>query len=176
VGALTLEAARPSFFFRKATDEDTTDDSARARRRRRDPERDLLPERARLAITKPPQFAGMSDEAFRAELAERVAGRVSEIHAQRAKEGHRGWLGAAAVRLQHWSDHPGVQSPTGSLNPRIACKDKWRRIELLNQQVGFWQEYQEARVRYQAGERNVVFPEGTYWFKVHFRVRCRGAA
>jgi hypothetical protein len=69
-----------------------------------------------------------------------------------------------------------VQSPTGSLNPRIACKDKWRRVELLNQQVGFWQEYQEARVRYQAGERNVVFPEGTYWFKVHFRVRCRGAA
>src|SRR5690606_35563728 len=48
--------------------------------------------------------------------------------------------------------------------------------ELLNQQVGFWQEYHEARVRYLAGERNVVFPEGTYWFKVHFRVRCRGAA
>src|SRR5690606_32680575 len=105
-------------------------------------------------------------EAFRAELAGRIAARVKEIHAERAAEGQRGWVGVKAIRQQRWSDHPGVQSATGSLNPRIACKDKWRRIELLNQQVGFWQEYREARVRYLAGERNVVFPAGTYWLKV----------
>ena len=78
--------------------------------------------------------------------------------------------------LQDLEDTPGSSKPDGSLNPRIACKDKWRRIELIETEVSFWHEHEEARLRYQNGERGVLFPAGTYWLRAQFGVRCRQAA
>lgn len=177
VGTLVLEATRPTFFFRKAEDEtDDDEDSARARQRRRFPPRDPLPDHVSLALTKPPQFADMTDDEFRAELARRVDDRVREIHEERAGRGLTGWLGAEAVLLQDPFATPGSAQPDGSLNPRVACRDKWRRIELLETQVEFWRAHREASVRFRAGERDVVFPEGTYWYRVHFGAKCSSAA
>ena len=32
--------------------------------------------------------------------------------------------------------------------------------------------YRKARAAFQAGQRNVVFPAGTYWLRVFVAVRC----
>jgi REP element-mobilizing transposase RayT len=176
VGVRTIEAARPSWFFARPSDDELVDGSARARRRRMEPDREPLPERVRLAITRPPGFDDLSDEGFRALLAERVAARVTELHERRAREGKSGWLGVDAILAQHPDDSPGSAWPDGSLNPRVACRDKWRRIELLESEVAFWAEHAEARARFRAGERDVLFPEGTWWMRVHLGARCRNAA
>lgn len=181
VGVQVLEAERPRFFFRQAREDDENgegegDDSARARQRRRFPPRDPLPERVSVEVTKPPMFDDMTDEAFRAGLARRVEERVREIHVERAARGLRGWLGAEAVLGQDPFTAPGPAVPDGSLNPRVACRDKWRRIELLQSHVEFWRAHREASVRFRAGEREVMFPEGTYWYRVHFSARCSQAA
>ncbi|MCO5168645.1 MAG: hypothetical protein M9894_20075 [Planctomycetes bacterium] len=178
VGTRVVDAARPDFFFRQPAadadeEADRADDSARARRRRREPARDPLPDRARLAITVPPAFAAMPPEEFRALLGRAVDERVAQLHRQRAG---RPWLGAEAVLRQEPNASPGSTAPDGSLNPRIACRDKWRRIELLETQVEFWHEYRQALARYRQGDRDAVFPEGTYWLRVQFGVTCRAAA
>jgi REP element-mobilizing transposase RayT len=181
VGARMIEAARPSWFFAQPRDDhgpdhDAANASARARRRRMEPDREPLPERVRLAITRPPGFDDLSDAGFRALLAERVAARVAELHERRAREGKVGWLGVDAILAQHHEDSPGSTWPDGSLNPRVACRDKWRRIELLEAEVSFWAEHAEARARFRAGERDVLFPAGTWWLRVHLGARCRDAA
>jgi REP element-mobilizing transposase RayT len=176
VGVRVLEGARPGFFFRQPSedvDEDAGDGSARARRRRQEPAREPLPDRARIAVTVPPAFAHLPPDEFRALLGRVVAERVERLHRDRAG---RPWLGAQAALLQHPFDSPGSTVPDGGLDPRIACRDKWRRIQLLETQVQFWRDYREALARYRHGERDAVFPEGTYWLRVQFGVTCRAAA
>ncbi len=57
------------------------------------------------------------------------------------------------------------------MNPRIACKDKWLRIDAIKREQSFQQEYRQAYDSYQAGNRDVVFPAGTFWMKEQFDVR-----
>ena len=63
----------------------------------------------------------------------------------------------------------------GKLAPLVACKDKKRRIELLDELTEFYGKYRAALKRYTGGDKKVLFPEGTYWMRVHFGVACEGA-
>jgi putative transposase len=168
-----LVARRPTFFFRQDKDDDEEDQRASSRARRRYPARQLQPEEVRLKLSRPPELEDLTDDGVRALVTERVAARVAEIHSTRLDQGRVCYLGADAVRLQRPTDTPGSSMPSFELNPRLACRDRWRRVELLQDLVEFWKAHREASVRFRAGERNVVFPAGTYGYVVKFGARSR---
>jgi len=176
MGTRTLAAERPRFFFRSEDqEEDGADDSARARARRRAGPRDVLPPHESVDVTVPPQFAHMPEADFRALVQRVVDERVRDVHAARQQRGLTRFLGVDAILAQDPSDTPGGTMPDGSLNPRVACKDKWRRIQMLQGLAAFWQAHREAYLRFRAGQRQVLFPAGTYGARVFYGARCAPA-
>ena len=47
-----------------------------------------------------------------------------------------GFLGVARVLSQEPRAHPGTREPLMKLNPNIACRDKWKRVEALLRRAG----------------------------------------
>ena len=113
--------------------------------------------------------------ALRELVARRVAARVDELHEEHRRERRGPALGRDGVLLQRPTDTPGPSTPGFDLNPRVACRDRWRRAERLQGLVQFWREHHEASVRFRAGERDVVFPAGTWLYHVVYGARCRPA-
>lgn len=91
---------------------------------------------------------------------------------KRVKEAGRKFLGVRAVLLQNPEDHPHSAAPRRGLSPRLATRDKWRRVELLARLKSFADDYREARERWIGGDRGVLFPVGTYKLRVEFGVTC----
>ena len=50
--------------------------------------------------------------------------------------------------------------------------EKWRRIEALEKIKQFLLEYADALRKFASGVRDVIFPAGTYWMRLHCGVRC----
>ena len=57
----------------------------------------------------------------------------------------------------------------------MACKDKWLRIETLQMDKDFKRDHRQCMERWMAGDRDVVFPLGTYKMRVLHRVRVAEA-
>jgi putative transposase len=85
-------------------------------------------------------------------------------------------LGVAAVLAQKPSARPAPGEPRRMLNPRIAARDKWKRIEALARLRQFLTDYRAAWERFRRGVRNVVFPAGTYLLRIRLGVPCAGGA
>jgi REP element-mobilizing transposase RayT len=128
-----------------------------------------LPEQVRLKLTVPPGFA--SADEFRTQLV--AALDEKEAEAVRANRGR--FLGVARVLAQKPTRRPAPGEPRRTLNPRVAARDKWKRIESLGRLVSFLRSYRAAWTAWQAGEENVTFPCGTYLLRVLHGVPCSGA-
>jgi putative transposase len=112
-----------------------------------------------------------SAEAFRS----LVIARMRELERTAAAEREASGvpvLGARRVMKQKHTDRPAPGEPRRALNPRIAARDKWKRIEALNRLVSFLESHRDALLRFCRGERDVVFPRGTYLMRVRFGVAC----
>lgn len=158
---------RPEFFrAKKDARRDANAKTARDKARLRKPEKGLLPDEVRFRLAVPPQFKDMGRKAYAKLLGERLLERYDELCLARrsAKLAYeRKVLGAKAVQRQHWSDSPKPETPEGELNPRLACKDKWKRIERKQAKAEFWQRHQECYVDYfKKRKRKTRFPIGTY--------------
>ncbi len=150
VGPVTVK--RPEHFFR---------------------EKGPMPETAELELTCPPGFDSLKD--LRSEL----AAAVKELEDQAARElGKKGqsFLGARKATEQRAEARPPNAEPRRGLNPRIACRDKWKREEALQRLKTFLQAYRVAWQDYARGVRDTLFPRGTYWMKVVHGVRCGAAS
>ncbi len=128
-----------------------------------------MPERAPLVFSVPPGFTSAED--FRAQGIARVDELEKMAAAKRAST-NQPVLGRRGVLKQKHTDRPASREPRRVLNPRVAAKDKWKRIEALGRLVGFIKSHREARKRFWAGERDVIFPLGTYLMRVQFGVAC----
>ena len=84
----------------------------------------------------------------------------------------RTFLGVARILAQHHTDSPSSYEPRRKMSPKVAAFDKWRRIERLQQNKRFVQEHTDCRLRFSAGQFDVVFPVGTYLMQRRFNVRC----
>jgi putative transposase len=130
-----------------------------------------MPKSATLVFSSPPGFPA---EEFR----ERLSNRVSEFEQEAAKtlkaEG-RTAMGARRVLTQKHTDRPGGGEPRRKLNPRIAARHKWKRIEALGRLKSFLREYRVALAQLRAAVKDVVFPHGTYYLRVHLGVPCAAA-
>ena len=141
-----LEASRPKHFF--------------------DPD-GPLPDRIRLELTHPPMFA--SSGQFREELEIAIGDQEA-----RARAKHRQFLGADRVLAQRPTRRPKTGEPRRALNPRIASRDKWKRIEALGRLVEFLCAYRAAWAARRAAEPATTFPCGTYLLRVVHGVPCAG--
>ena len=104
-------------------------------------------------------------------MSERIR-HVEELHAaDRQRTGSR-VLGRKTVLSQRWSDRPGTSEPRRELSPRIAARNKWRRIEAILRNKAFRDAYKDARERFVRGIRDVLFPPGTYWLRRFARALC----
>jgi len=149
-GSETITVKRPGFFFRKTGP---------------------LPEEASLVVVRPRAFPELSEEAFGTLLHNTVTGREEMLREDLRAAGKR-FLGSMRVLKQAPLDRPGSREPRRGMNPRVAARDKWRRIERLQWLDSWLAAYAEALRRFTAGFREAVFPAGTYWMRVHHRVRC----
>jgi putative transposase len=127
-----------------------------------------LPAEATLELTMPPGFA--SADEFRA----LVSAALAEREAQAARDFRRGFLGVAAVLAQKPTRRPAPGESRRTLNPRIAARDRWKRIETLGRLTRFLSAYRKALAAYLAGEKSVPFPAGTYLLRVLHGVPCAG--
>ena len=144
----TYQARRPTFFFRQ---------------------QQSLPKTLRLELTAPPALGHLDDPT--ATVQALVRAREAAVRAQRAKARRR-FVGAAAVRAQRPTDSPTTREPRRGLSPRVACRDKWRRIELLQRLKSFVPRYKDALLAWTQGLRDTVFPPGVYLMRVRFDVCC----
>jgi putative transposase len=151
LGVATLTALRPTTFFRRSGD---------------------MPDSAELTLALPPGFA--SAEQFQ----ERVSTALSALEAQERREFAKGrtFLGRARVLAQKPFSRPASGEPRRKLNPRVAARDKWKRMEALSRLVEFLRAYREAWTARREGGWNVVFPAGTYLLRIEHGVNCAAPA
>jgi REP element-mobilizing transposase RayT len=128
-----------------------------------------MPDKERLVFSVPPGFR--SAEAFRAKVIARVNELERAAAAGREAKGTR-VLGTRGVMRQRHTERPTTYEPHRVLDPRVAARDKWKRIELLQQLVEFLRRYRRAWEKFCGGDRYAVFPRGTYLMRVRFGVAC----
>lgn len=147
-------AIRPSRFFRK---------------------NGPCPQQLPLTLEKPPSFADTSLEEFQKLVAEHVASRELQLVQERRSAG-KGFLGRKKLHQQRRTDtpasSPNMKRQRAGITPRVACKDKWRRIERLRRLVGFRDAHRIALAAWRSGSRSVRFPPGTYLMRVLHKVDC----
>ena len=122
----------------------------------------LMPETVQLEATVPPCFSNLTPHQFATKIAKLLDAHEATEREKLAAEG-RELLGRDAVLAQDPFECPKGFDPRFGLNPRVACKDKWRRIEALRRLKEFLDAYREAWLAFQSGIRDAVFPAGTYW-------------
>jgi REP-associated tyrosine transposase len=151
IGSAKLTASKPKRFFNP---------------------RGYLADAVELELTTPPRFAAAE---FRALLSAEVQ-KLEEKHQQEiAAEGRR-FLGVARVLAQDPFSSPASGEPRFTLKPRVAARDKWRRVEALLRLKSFAREYRKAWALWSSGVRDVIFPGGTYLLRVLHGVQCAAAA
>jgi REP element-mobilizing transposase RayT len=132
-----------------------------------------LPAAAELALAVPPGFASAED--FRTQLVAELRRLEEEAIREHAAQGRR-FLGVARVLMQNPFARPASRAPRFGLDPRLAARDKWKRIEGLLRLKDWDEAYREALERWRAGFRDVVFPPGTWLMRVLHGARCAAAA
>jgi putative transposase len=148
IGARPASVERPKYFFRATGP---------------------MPESATLELVCPPGFASI--EEFRRQLVEAVAA-LEDHAATELAAVHRVFLGTRQVLAQEPGDRPAPGEPRRRLNPRVAARDKWKRIEAIHRLKSFLSDYRSAWLAFTRGFRSAVFPNGTYWMRVTYGVNC----
>ena len=136
----TVRARRPAHFFRAEGP---------------------MPAEVTLELTLPPELGDPAE--IRHAVREGVAQVEAEQAALRARSG-RSVLGRRRILRQSWRDSPTTLEPRRALNPRVAARSMWHRIEALLRNKVFVAAYREARLLWLAG-MPTVFPPGTYWLR-----------
>jgi putative transposase len=129
-----------------------------------------MPDEMTIRLARPPGLESMSAVAFREWIAERLKQWETDAADRRARGGKR-VLGPEAVVKQPWWGHPSTREPRRRLNPKVACRNVWARIEALARNKAFIAAYRCARERLLAG-LEAKLPVGTYWLRVYAGLPC----
>jgi REP element-mobilizing transposase RayT len=127
-----------------------------------------LPAVARLQLHPPPGF----DRAAFVTAVEEQLVRAENRAAAELAAAHRSFLGVARVLAQSPYARPASGEPRRGLKPRVACKNKWKRVEALLRLAEFGSAYRDALASWRTGVRDAVFPPGTWLMRVQHRAPC----
>jgi putative transposase len=129
-----------------------------------------MPEFAELRLTRPRCHAELGDREL-----EKLIGR--EVEGLELKHGAVGpALGMRGVMAQSWKASPESVEEWFQIQPTVAGKNTWARIEALQSSAKWLGEYREALARFVSGDRGVEFPVGTWWMRVRLGCAVAGAA
>jgi hypothetical protein len=148
-----LTATRPGHFFRDDGD---------------------MPETVTLKIHRPRAFAHLSQEEWAEKVRTSVQAKEVEARKRRFEKGKK-VLGVERILAQDPFSCPKSHAPHFKLNPGLAAKSKWARIEALRRNRSFLEKYRDAIKRHLDGIASVLFPFGTYWMKKFGKVHCESA-
>ncbi len=130
------------------------------------------PEEESVQLTMPACLREMEAERAYAWLAEELE-RQEALAREHVKR--EGWKVLGPVAARNVSPYRCAKSwrELGKLSPQIAAGrgQTEARIAAILELQAFRAAYREAKRRWCAGERDVVFPAGTYWMRVHHGVR-----
>lgn len=129
------------------------------------------PATAVLEMSRPSGFDELSDEQLAAVIEGAIGEREQRFRQQAQAEGRR-FLGRRGVLEQSRYARPGTREARFEISPRVACRNKWRRIERLRQERAWRDAYAAALQRWRAGDRGVLFPCGTYKMRVLHGALC----
>ena len=135
-----------------------------------DPHNADLPDVVQLHLRRAPGFESMSHAEYAKLVAEQVAQAQAKAAEERREKGIK-LLGRKGVLRQHWSHSPNTREPRRGLSPRVACRNKWARIEALQRNRVFLDQYRAARADHLAGHE-AVFPPGTWWLCRYAGLTC----
>ena len=127
------------------------------------------PDEAVLEFKRPVGYDELDDDQLSALIESRIESAESRARETADAEEKR-FLGRAGVLRQSRRGSPRTREQRFGISPRVASRDKWRRIEALQRDSEWYAAYCESRDRYCAGERSVVFPAGTYQLRILHRV------
>ena len=120
-----------------------------------------MPEEVTLELVIPPELGD------RTEVLRELQARVEAVEAmcieERRKTGRR-VLGRRRVKEQSPFACPETFEPRRNIQPRVAAKNKWARIEALQRNREFVKQYVSARRQWLAGI-TTIFPRGVYWLR-----------
>lgn len=127
-----------------------------------------MPETVELTLTSPPGFD--SAAGFRERVAEALAEAEGRAAACQSSGGRV--VGADRVLAQEVRTRSVQREPRRMLNPRVAARDKWKRIETLQRLRGFLERYRAAWRARRAGDFAALFPPGTYLLRIAHGAPC----
>lgn len=142
---LPLLASKPSRFF--------------------DRDNDDLPDNVEVDLRRAPGFEHLSHDEYASLVREQVDQAVNKAAEQRREKGIK-LLGRKSVLHQNWSHGPQNREPRRGLSPRVACRNRWGRMEALRRNQDFIDQYRGARAEILAGHA-AIFPPGTWWLCRH---------
>jgi len=150
IGGAPILAERPGSFFRS---------------------NGAMPEEADLHLVAPP---GFSDSEFRERLVTSLGELEERARCELASRG-RTVLGRRKVLAQEPTSRPAAAEPRRGLNPRVAARDKWKRVEAIFRLIDFLRDYRTAYGARQSGQPHALFPAGTYLLRIAHNVPCAPA-
>lgn len=128
-----------------------------------------MPEEAELQIWQPQFHGALSREEYENRIAAEVSLREQKI-VDEMRSGNLSFMGMDAVLKQSHKDKPkSIEKPRG-MNPRFAALDKWLRVSAIKRYKQFVLDYWEALKKWKLGNREVLFPAGTYALRIHLNV------
>ena len=150
LGCKVLRASKPAFYFVGGT------------------EKEPWPGAAEIQLTWPACLREMGEEKARALVAAELERQELEA---RAFAKANGWSVMGRVACMNVSPYRRAKSweQLGKLVPHIAAGrgQKDARLAAIARLLEFRQKHREAKARWVAGDRAVIFPAGTYWMRVH---------
>jgi len=129
-----------------------------------------MPEDITLDLVRAPGFEHLGPGEFSALLIERI-GAVEQSAATTRRQTGLSIKGVSAVLAQPWSAQPDTEASRHELNPRVASRNIWRRIETIRRNKAFVAAYRAARDMLLAGAE-AIFPAGTYWLRRFAGISC----
>jgi REP element-mobilizing transposase RayT len=148
-----ITATRPKHFFRDDGD---------------------MPEAVSLTIARPHGFESLGQSEWAHLVTQRIRNKEAEHRQRRADKGIT-VLGRTRILAQNPFHCPESHASRFQLNPRVAARSKWARIEALLRNRAFIERYRDAFRNHIAGLANVLFPFGTFWMRKFGKVACEAA-
>jgi REP element-mobilizing transposase RayT len=119
--------------------------------------------------------AGISPSWWQTQVKAALAKKVAAAH-RNMRAACRGFVGRAGVLAQSFLHRVKTFEPKRVLVPTVAAKDPHALRAALAVQREFRRAYRAALELWRAGVRDVAFPFGTWWLRVHHRAVCAPAA
>ena len=120
-----------------------------------------LPEEVLTLVRPEDLYPELSDAEARAKLRDAAHQRSHALSRQFTNDGGS-FMGMKRARQQPPDSAPNTPAPRRRMRPTVAGKNKQTRDEALRRLKAFYLAHRAARLEFERGNHDVVFPDGTY--------------